>query len=165
MKDHKSISKFVTNHKRYYNGPWEYTQSPTCFSTTSVPSLHHIITTSIINTNPNPTEPSNHNSMSSRHANSFSNIRIDLLANILVTSATSHLLMSPLKTEASANTVNAQEKKAKGRTLIKRLCKPKEGKHSSNYIHHATNPNPRVGITRACSGHVTSSSNIRIDSM
>jgi hypothetical protein len=53
-------------------------------------------------------------------------------------------------------TVNAQEKKAEERTLIKILWQPKEGKQSSNYIHHAINPKtPRSEppwITRACSG-------------
>ncbi len=47
-----------------------------------------------------PTKPSNHNSMSSRHVKSFSNIRIDLLVCIVVTSATFHRLRFPLKAEA-----------------------------------------------------------------
>ncbi len=48
----------------------------------------------------------NHNSMGSRHVNSFVNIRIDLLWYIVVTEATSHLLMSPLKAAADLNTVS-----------------------------------------------------------
>ncbi len=38
-----------------------------------------------------------------RHVKSFSNIRIDLLDPIVVTFATSHLLMSPLKAQAIKN--------------------------------------------------------------
>ncbi len=61
-------------------------------------------------------------------------------------------------------TVNAQEKKAEGRTLIKILWQPKEGKtffklHTSR--HQPTTPSEPPWITRACSRHVTASSNIR----
>jgi hypothetical protein len=160
----------------------EYTQSPAFFNTTSLPSLHHIITT-----NPEPpTEPSNYNSMSARHVKSFSTIRVDLLAFISVTLATSHWLRSPSKAEAPANTVARKEgrlhsqstrkkTKAEGRTLTKIFQQPKEGKqHSSKYIHtslHQPKP-PRVNLLESqehiCSGHVTSSSNIhtyRLDVM
>ncbi len=123
--------------------PWESTApSPQCYNNTYLPSLHHIITT-----NPKtPTEPPNRNSLSSRHIKSFSTIRIDLLAAILVTFATSHWLRSPLKALAvfwaDWNTVarkrwpitftsNAQEKKAE-EPGIRILWQPKEGK----IIHH-----------------------------
>ncbi len=57
----------------------------------------------------NLTEPSNHYRMSSRHVKSFYNIRTDLLPRIVVTVATSHWLMSPLKAEADSNTVARKE--------------------------------------------------------
>ncbi len=43
-------------------------------------------------------------------------------------------------------TVNAQEKKAEGRTLTKILWQPNEGKPLSNYIHYATNTNFRINL-------------------
>ncbi len=43
-------------------------------------------------------------------------------------------------------TVNTQEKKTEERILIKILKQPIKGKHSSNYIHSATNTNPQ-GVT------------------
>ncbi len=83
-----------------------------------------------------------------------------------VTVATSHWLRSPLKAEADSNTVarkegtftftvNAQEKKAEWRTLIKKLWQPKEGKHSSKLhvsLHQPKPPSKPPWITRACSG-------------
>ncbi len=47
-----------------------------------------------------PTEPSNHFSTRSRHVNSFSNIRLDLLFSILVTNPTFQLFMLSLKARA-----------------------------------------------------------------
>ena len=86
-------------------GHWEYTQSPALFNTTSIPSLHHIITT-----NPNPwLNPPITIAWVSRHVNSFFNICIGLLADISVTVATSHWLRSPLKAEASENTIARKE--------------------------------------------------------
>ena len=85
---------------------WEYTQSPDFFNITSLPSLHHIITT-----NPKPpTETSNHTiAWASRHVKAFSTIRVDLLCCISVTLATSHWLRSPSKAEAWSNTVARKE--------------------------------------------------------
>ncbi len=42
-------------------------------------------------------------------------------------------------------TVNAEEKEG-GRTLIKILWQPEVGKRSAYFIHHSTNPNPRVNL-------------------
>ena len=95
------IVPLVTNPIRCYYGPWEYTQSPTFFNTTSLPSLHHIITT---NSNTPDRNLLSHNSMSSRHVKSFSTIYIDLLEGMSVTCATFHRLRSPLKME-KINTV------------------------------------------------------------
>ncbi len=84
-------------------GHAEYTQSPAFFNTTtSLPSLRHIITT-----NPQPPDGTlqSHNSMSSRHVKLFSAIQFDLLKDKVVTFATSHRLRSPLKAEAEPNTV------------------------------------------------------------
>ncbi len=80
MTSHKKISLGISPgvpiHIRCYNRPWDNTQSPACFNTISLPSLHHIIT----NNQPQPpTETSSHNSTSLRHVKSFSNIRIDSL--------------------------------------------------------------------------------------
>ncbi len=50
--------------------------------------------------------------------------------------------------------VNAQEKKAKERTLIKLLKQPNKGKDSSNYTHRATNPYPRGVIILESQEHV-----------
>jgi hypothetical protein len=48
-----------------------------------------------------------------------------------------------LSQEKKADFIQSQRaRKEGGRTLIKILEQPKEGKHSSNYIHHSTNPNP-----------------------
>ncbi len=67
---HKEISQrskitpLITNHRLCYKRPWEYTQSPAFFNTTSLPSLHYIINPTslpslhyIINTKPNPRLP------------------------------------------------------------------------------------------------------------
>ena len=73
---------------------------------------HHLSTifASHYHHQPNPpTEPSNHNSMSSCHVKAFSNMRIDLLYSIVVTFATSHWLRSPLNFWASVNTVARKE--------------------------------------------------------
>jgi hypothetical protein len=66
-------------------------------------------------------------------------------------------------------TINTQAKKEGGRTLIKILWQHKEGKHSSNYIHHSNNPNPRMNLLES-QKHVQVTlrhpqSNIRIDLM
>jgi hypothetical protein len=75
------------------------------------PQKHHNITTKPKLT----TEPSNHNRMSSHHVKSFSNIRIDLLAKISVTFATSHWLRSPLKAELNENTIAKKRRHQEGR--------------------------------------------------
>ncbi len=89
--------------------------------------------------------------MSSRHIKSFFTTRIDLLDRIVITFATSHWLSSPLKAETYWNTVARKEgrlhsqstrKKRRQKTLIRIMCQRKEGKHSSNYIHHSPRVNP-----------------------
>ncbi len=93
-----------------------------------------------------------------RHVNSFSNIHIDLLFNIVVTFATSHWLRTPLKAWAEPNTVaktrrpitctvNAQEQKGRRKNpLIKQYCdSPKKAKHSSN-DRHSPKQTPRVNL-------------------
>ncbi len=65
------ITPLVTNHRRCYKRPWEYTQSPAFFNTTS----HQHQTKS-------PTA-SNHYSMRACHVKAFSNIRSDLLSCIV----------------------------------------------------------------------------------
>ncbi len=116
----------------------------------STPPLYHLYITSSPPTQSPDWNLQSHNCMSSRQVKSFSNVRIDLLAELSTSFATFHLLRSPLKAEASENTVARKEGK---RTLIKILWQPKEGKHSSNYIHHSTNPNPRVNLHES-QGHV-----------
>jgi hypothetical protein len=133
-----------------------------------------------------PTEPSNHNNMSSRPVKSPSAIRIDLLPFISVTFATSHWLRSPLKDKANKNTVattegrlhsqsNAQDKKAEepwskySNSSKKANVLRKEANNLQiTSITSPTQPPPPSQppwITRACPGHVTSSSKIRIDLM
>ena len=87
---------------------WEYSQSTAFFNTTSLPSLHHIIFT-------NPIPRLQHQitiAMSSRHVKSFSNMRLDLLDSIVVTSETSIVTAqsspptpNPRPTEPSNHTV------------------------------------------------------------
>ncbi len=99
----------------------------------------------------------------------------------MVTFATSHWLRSPLKVEAWTNTVaktrrpitctvNAQNKKGRRKNpRIKQYCdSPKKAKDSLNDRHSRHQPKQPPPpseppcITRCiCSGHVTSSSNIR----
>jgi hypothetical protein len=87
----------------------------------------------------------------------FSTINIDLLEDIVVTFATSHRLSSSLKAKAPLNTVARKEgqsysqstlrkRRREEKPLIKILGQPIEGKHSSKYIHLATNPNSRVNL-------------------
>jgi hypothetical protein len=92
----KNITVYHKPHTLLQWNKWVHTQSHPHSST---PHLYRLYTTSSPPAQP-PTEPSNHNSMSSRHVRSFSNIRIDLLDCIVVTFATSHLLRSLLKVVA-----------------------------------------------------------------
>jgi hypothetical protein len=101
------------------------------------------------------------------YVKSFSTIFIDLLHDIVVTFATSHLFRSPLKAEAPYSPLNTDARKRRqiiftsqhapkdrrNTTLIKILKHTIEGKRYSNYtLNHSTNPNlPRW------------TSNIRID--
>ncbi len=141
---------------------------------------HHLSTifTSHLHHQPKlQTEPSNHNRMSSRHVKSFSNTRIDLLPDIAVTAATSHWLRSLLKAEAPLNTVARKEGRLHSQsTRKKRWRKSPDQKYCDSpkkanilqitYINPSTQtPSEPPCITRACSGHVMSSSNIRIDLM
>jgi hypothetical protein len=63
-----------------------------------------------------PTELSNHNSMSSSHVKSFSDKRIDLLEDMAVTFATSHLLRFRLKAEDERNTVARKDGRVHSKT-------------------------------------------------
>jgi hypothetical protein len=113
-----------------FNCPWEYTQSPAIFNTTSLPSMRD-------NHQPKPpTEPYNHKSMSSRHVKSFSILRIDLLNCISVTFATFHVLRSPLKAEAHSNTVPGKEGL---RTLIN-ILETAQRRQAFFKLYHSTNP-------------------------
>jgi hypothetical protein len=151
---------------------------PPIINTTSLPSVHHIVTT-----NPKPLDWTlqSHNSMSSRHVKSFSTTRIDLLRYILVTFATSHWLRSPLKAEAPQNTVPRKEGRLHSQSTRKKRRRKDENPDQNTetdqrkqhilqttYSTRFTIPNPPSqppSITRPCSGHVTSPSNIPIDLM
>jgi hypothetical protein len=118
-----------------------------------------------------PTKPFNHNNMSSRHVKSFSNV---LLPCIVVTFATSHWLRSRLKAEAPSNTVarkkadyvHSQRAIEGGRKNPDQNTVTAQRRHTFWKIQTSLRqPNPpkkTPWITRACSGHVTSSFNIRI---
>ncbi len=121
----------------------------------STPPLYHLYSTSSpptpnLRLNPPITKPWVHVTSSQ----SFSNMRIDLLLDIVVTFATSHWLRSPLKTETNLkknvgrqeNTVARKEgrlhsqstrKKSRRKNPDQILKQTKEGKHSSNYTYFA----------------------------
>ncbi len=110
-----------------------------------------------------PPKPStvlfNHNTISSRHVKSFSNIRINLLWGILSTFATSHWWRSPLKAKAPANTVARKEgrlhsqptrkkRRRKEKLINEIMWQPKEGKtlfklHHTSPLHQ---PKPRLNL-------------------
>ncbi len=100
-------SPLVTNHIRCYNAPWEYTQSPAFFNTTS---LYHLYTTSSPPTQtPRLNPPITIAWVHVTSSHSSLNIRIDLLPDVLVTFATFHELRSPLNLYAPKNTIASEE--------------------------------------------------------
>ncbi len=130
---HNSKKAWNLIRKSRKNGPWECTQSPAFFNTTSLPSLHHIITT-----NPKPpTEPSNHTiawvhvtsshilhftySLTVRHIGNFCDVPL-IEVSVEGVSRTKHCRK---KRRPITFTVNEQEKKAEVWTLVKILWQPK----------------------------------------
>ncbi len=119
-----------------------------------------------------PTEPSDHNSMSSRHVKSFHNIRIHLLPFIVVTFATSHWLRSPLKAIASRNTVARKDGRLHSQSTHKKEGGRKSPDHNTvtaqtpDYI-HSLRTRKKANILQSTynsmsSRHVKSFHNIRI---
>ena len=155
------ISPLPTNPIRCYNAPWGYTQSSPAFF------QHHISTIFTAHHHqqsqtPDGTLLQSHNSMSSRHVQSFSTIHSDLLSLILVTFATSHWLRSPLKAEAEENTVARQEGRLHSQSTRKKRRRKEENPDQNaltaqrnqhllqtTYSTRFTNPNPRVNLLQS----------------
>ncbi len=143
--------------------------SPTTTSLAFIPPTNHpTCTHKTIHHYHRPQTPDwtfqSHNSVSSRHIKSFSTVNIDLLFCVVKTVATSHWLRSPLKAEADWNTVaRKKENRLHSRSTRKKRRRTFFKLHTS--LHQLKTPSEPPCITRACLGHVTSSSSKRIDVM
>ncbi len=146
------ISPLVTHWICCHNGLWEFTQFPAFFNATSLPSLHHIITTNP-NTRLNPPITIAWVHVASR----YSTISIDLQDSIVVTFETSQLLVSRLKTGAFSNTVTGKEDRFYSKSMHSHVyasshllptyfstysISPFQPLSHMHYTNHATNNHP-----------------------